>query len=354
VAIAPTLFLWFLLRRFRWPHSFQRTGLFLSVAALTLVLVYQAVGLPLFFSGLKFTLTRVQEGRASFLWGNHSLKGWGYYFPFVFLVKTPLPLVVGLISVLILSLRKQFRPPWFLVLPPLVYFLLACFSSVQIGHRHILPIYPFLFVLVGGGLQQIWNKGWVKSLAGAMGLFLMVSTVRANPYYLSYFNELVGGPQKGYTFLSDSNVDWGQGLRALDRFLKDKGIKKIYLSYFGEADPHAHGLLYTAVAPYAARPLSDDQVDFRSESQVLLVVSVTNFHSTYFADRELFGWLRDRPPLALLANSLLVFDITHDPESHERLAGILDRMGKAKAAAQARWWAGKSRLELEMSESHEP
>lgn len=110
------------------------------------------------------------------------------------------------------------------------------------------------------------------------------------------------------------------------------GVKKIYLSYFGTADPNAYGIRYSAVAPATLPDFQDEDVDLQTEGRQLLVVSATNFQSTYFADKGLFGWLHQKPVAALVAKSLLVFDITQDAQSHARLADIFRRMGREPMA----------------------
>ena len=56
-----------------------------------------------------------------------------------------------------------------------------------------------------------------------------ISSVKTYPDYLTYFNEIVGGPKKGIDYLDDSNIDWGQDLKRLKGFLDKRGINKIKL-----------------------------------------------------------------------------------------------------------------------------
>ena len=86
------------------------------------------------------------------------------------------------------------------------------------------------------------------------------SVLRVHPHYLGYFNELAGGPSGGWRYLVDSNLDWGQDLKALKRWMDDHGVARVKLSYFGAADPDYYGLrsdcfrateAYSAMAPCA-------------------------------------------------------------------------------------------------------
>ncbi len=339
VAVIPVMSLWLILRRFRLPFDGRSWLFFVGTFFLVLAAIYQGSGLPFFFSGLRYTLQRVQGGRGSFLMGEHFTEGRWYYFPATFLLKTPLPVLAGLAGALWLAFRRRLRLPWFLVLPPLVYFVLACASSVNIGHRHILPVYPFLFLTLGAAAQALWDRRWPRVLAAALGLALAASSLRARPFFLAYFHEGVGGRDKGYRYLVDSNADWGQGLRALRDYLDRAGVKNIYLSYFGTAEPNAYGISYAAVAPITLPHFPDRDVDLRQEPRALLVVAATNLQAAYFVDKDIFGWLKDRRPEAVVAGSLLVFDVTHDAESHQRLARLFDAMGKTEMARRERAWA---------------
>ncbi len=338
VAVGPVLALWLLMRGLRISLPWKQILFFLGAAAASVLLVYQFVGLPMFWAGLDFTLGRVQGGRSTFLMGQYGLKGWWYYFPVAFLLKTPLPVIVGLMAAAVLVWKKNIRLPWFLFLPPVVYFVLASLSSVQIGHRYILPVEPFLCVVLGAAAGAVWSWRGAKTLFAVLVLWLAAGTWRARPFYLSYFNEAAGGPAKGYLYLTDSNIDWGQGLLALRDYMRGAGVEKIYLSYFGTADPAAYGIDYSSVAPYGVVPPRDPDADVRGEPKILLAVSATNFQSTYFDDRDLFSWLKERKPAAFVGGSILVFEIGDDAESHRRLADIFDRMGKTAAAERERNW----------------
>jgi hypothetical protein len=261
------------------------------------------------------------------------------------LLKTPLAVLILLAWTLLLNGRNRVRLPWIFYLPPAVYFLIACISSVQIGHRLVLPIYPFLFLILGVGVRWLWTSLPTKAAVLALGAWLAASTVSARPYFLAYFHEAAGGPDNGHRYLTDSNVDWGQGLRALKAYLDERGIRQIYLSYFGTADPNAYGLRYASVASFTLPSFPDQDVDLSREPRPLLVVSATNYQSTYFPDRT-FRWLRSRRPAAILAGSLLVFDLTGDADAFLRVAGIFRRWGKEGAARGAEAMARAARGQL--------
>jgi len=335
VAVAPVLVLWLIGRRGNFPLRANECLFFVLAAIATTAAVYQGVGLPVFWQGVPFALTRAGMGQPSFLLGRHSSEGWWYYFPVTVLLKTPLPVLILLAWTLVLQSRDRVRLPWIFYLPPAVYFLIACTSPLQIGHRYIMPIYPFIFLILGVGVRRLWTSLASRAAVLALGAWLAASTVSARPYFLAYFHEAAGGPDSGHEYLTDSNVDWGQGLRALKAYLDERGVRQIYLSYFGTADPNAYGFRYASVAPLTLPGFPDQDVDLSREPRALLVVSATNYQSTYYPDRALFRWLHSRRPAAILAGSLLVFDITGDADAFLEVARMFRWMGKEAAARGA-------------------
>ncbi len=204
-----------------------------------------------FLYGLTFVLRFAAE-RRSFLNGDWSLTGWWYFFPYAFLVKTALSslVVMGLAAIawpLARARRLLYKtaPCWIFIL---VFMLLLMTSHLNIGVRHMLPVYPMLFILAGaaGG----WLIGRQRALRWAMTVALAglaVESAMIWPDYLAFFNPLAGGPTQGYRHLVDSSLDWGQDLPALHDWLADNGLTAgehapVYLSYFGTASPSFYGI----------------------------------------------------------------------------------------------------------------
>jgi hypothetical protein len=213
VAVAPVLLLWLIGRRGKFPLRGNECLLFVLAAIVVTAVVYQGVGLSVFWQGVPFALRRAGMGQPSFLLGRHSSEGWWYYFPVTIVLKTPMPVLILLGWTLVRQGRRRVRLPWILYLPPAVYFLIACTSSLQIGHRYVMPIYPFIFLILGTGVRSLWTSLASRAAVLALGSWLAASTVSARPYFLAYFHEAAGGPDSGHEYLTDSNVDWGQGLR---------------------------------------------------------------------------------------------------------------------------------------------
>jgi len=198
--------------------------------------------------------------RSSFFNGRIGLFGWVSFFPYTFLVKTPLPLfgvivIAGLAAASRLwSRRSATGPPpgggaMASIYPvlPLLLLLLAygcafLIVHVDIGHRHIMPLYPPLFVLCGAAAGVLGSRSLRLALA-ALVLLLAAEAWAVFPNYLAYFNPLSGGPAEGYRHLVDSSYDWGQELPAIRSYAaRHGGEGPVYLAYFGSVDPAYYGI----------------------------------------------------------------------------------------------------------------
>ena len=143
--------------------------------------------------------------------------------------------------------------PDFLSLAPLlglitVYALFALSTRLNIGHRHLLPIYPAIFILCGAGARFLKTRYANFAFAAILilGGWELAASFSVRPHYLAYFNETIGGPPNGYRHLVDSSLDWGQDLPSLQRWIDalpaNERDGNIYLAYFGAASPRHYGI----------------------------------------------------------------------------------------------------------------
>lgn len=208
--------------------------------------------------GLAFVLN-FSRARGAFMNGEYSITGWMTFFPFAFAIKTTIPFLLliasGVIAVGIRTTRRLLSSGLAAVLVGLrpllplaalftVYWATSLSSNLNIGHRHILPTYPVLFIVAG------WLGRWVDyrhpiamaCILGALGWHAGES-IAVRPHYLAYFNQIVGGPQNGWRHLVDSSLDWGQDLPGLKRWI-DHNVDRepVFLSYFGTGDPAYEGI----------------------------------------------------------------------------------------------------------------
>jgi len=192
-------------------------------------------------------------GRIAFLDGEQSLAGWYRYFPEAFLLKTPLAFSALAMWVVAAGLRRtrgRSFDGWCLAIAPLTLAALAIHSRFNIGHRHLTPVYPFLCVAIAPAAAWLQQRGVRAVAASVLVASCFVSFVLAFPGYLSYFNIAAGGARGGADHLVDSNVDWGQDLARLKRWMDAHGVAEVDLAYFGTADPRAYGIGFRKVALY--------------------------------------------------------------------------------------------------------
>jgi hypothetical protein len=227
--------------------------------------------------------------RKAFLNGEYRSKGWVQFFPYTTLVKTPLALfaLIGLSAAAALELRRGARAwrerayAWSPLLALFgVYWAVMLHSGLNIGHRHIMPVYPVYFVMAAGAAA--WTAG-PRRLLGAFVLLLAgwfaAESVWIRPHYLAYFNEIVG-PTDAWHHVVDSSLDWGQDLPTLKEWL-DRNPQKgpVFISLFGSGDPGYYGI--------KAQRAGDSDFDVRQHKVPVImtgglwIISVTQFQQVY-------------------------------------------------------------------------
>lgn len=187
-----------------------------------------------------------------------------FYFPVAMLIKSTLTFLIllGVSAWAVLARRVPARREFlYLVIPAVVYMIFAMAGGMNIGVRHVLPIYVFLSAAIAGAVGSLVQRSrrWLIPVVGLL-LFQAVSVLHAFPAYVSYANEAFGGPAHVHAYLSDSSADWGQQLKDVKRYLDTRGIKHCWFAYFGEgvADYGYYGIpckpLITADSLYFDRP----------------------------------------------------------------------------------------------------
>jgi 4-amino-4-deoxy-L-arabinose transferase-like glycosyltransferase len=235
-------------------------------------------------------------GRVAFLDGEQSLSGWYRYFPEAFLLKTPIAftaLALWLIAAGVLRTRGRSFDGWCVALLPLVFAAVAVLSRFNIGHRHVTALYPFLCVAVAPAASWLEHRGARAIAVAILVASCLVSFALATPRYLSYFNVAAGGPRGASKHFVDSNVDWGQDLIRLKRWMTAHGVAEVDLAYFGTADPRAYDIAFRKVAVFIDFYPSLPAV--RPESGRYLAASVTLLAGVYMdADRAFANELLTR------------------------------------------------------------
>lgn len=206
--------------------------------------------------GLYTVFVHNHLGHPTSLLGQHSVFGWWYYFPLAFALKTSLPFLllsvgaVGWASYACVIARDKRSVP--LLVGLTIYLAVSMSSSINIGVRHIAPVFPFLFLLGGAFLDRLlkWSRvrlaqALVVIVLGAM----LVDYVRTYPHYLAFTNALTFD-KPGWALLADSNVEWGQDVGELAQYLKSRGETNLVGALSGGwATPSMYGIKLLDFAP---------------------------------------------------------------------------------------------------------
>ena len=180
---------------------------------------------PELFAGIQAVAKHNTEGHLSYFFGELRMDGWWYFFPVLMAVKLPLAML-GLVAMGLWKRPKQPAAGWtfgIVVAIPLAMLVVAMAARINIGLRHILPMFPFLAVIGAAGVMWLAETGrkqsWARWTLAAAVLWLCGTSLAAHPDYLAYFNALAGDhPER---IVVDSDLDWGQDIKRLGQRLKE-------------------------------------------------------------------------------------------------------------------------------------
>ena len=267
-----------------------------------------------YFRGMSDFLAHSYRGHYAYLAGHIYETGVWQYFIIAYLIKSPIPLLILLtVSLCVFSnlwIRKNNFPlaGYALLIPPVIYWLISIKSSLNIGVRHLMPVYPFYAVMIAGAIALIIKKTpehspkkyrlYFKILFAILIGWFLIETAIIHPHHLSYFNELIGGPKNGHKYLLDSNIDWGQDFLRLKKYMKDNNLDSVYLRYFGKTDWDYYGVKGYAV-PTAKEVLKNGL------PSGVVIISLTPL---FLLNHEEFSWLLDFTPIDRIGYSMRVYD----------------------------------------------
>lgn len=271
-----------------------------------------------YWRGLFAIASHNASGHGSYLLGQTSSRGWWYYFPVAFAVKTPsgtlvlmaLLLLVGIAAAVRIARRRSLRH-WLThvpllgvayVLVPIAYFAWSLSSHINLGVRHLLPVYPFLFVGIGSLARVAPSaprlaRAWRGTLL-AIALTVPLTTLLDAPHFLSAFNTFAGGSKNGTRYLSDSNVDWGQDVKNLARALRVRGLTAPFVTYFTTAPVERY-------IPGSRLIPRDPDIQ---RTGVLPGIYAISYNVLYDPTQEV-QWLRNFRPVFSVGNSAAVYVI---------------------------------------------
>jgi len=264
-------------------------------ALIVLILTYGIINFPQYIYGLKLVILHSVIGHRSYLLGVFSKQGFWYYYPFVFLIKTPIAILALLILTIILARKiKAKNEHVYFAIILICFILITIKNKINIGLRHILPIYPFIF-LYCSKITKIKLKA-KNIIIILLVIFLIFSTVNAHPNYISYFNEFAG--DKPYDYVIDSNIDWGQDLKGLKVYMEEHNINNITMAYYGSGSRDYRKITWTELS---CKPQPG-----------LFAVSVNRLIGFTEKDSSCLWWLRELEPIDNVGNSIIIYNVKNE------------------------------------------
>ena len=273
------------------------------------VVEFGAVPAPEYVLGILSVAVQQARGNARYFLGeNRGDRGSWLFFPVALGVKTPLAfLVLMFIGMYFLVRAFWSNKDWRQAVPPVIavaILLVVLPSDVNMGVRHILPIYPLLAVVAAYGAVRLWkadkHRALTRVTAGALVAWQLVSSAAAHPDYLAYFNELAGDhPEQ---ILVGSDLDWGQDIKRLIEELRARNIEEISVALLGPDFGH-HGL------PESTRKLGPDPRP--TSGWIAISMSLLKWRREY-------SWLESYEPVTTVGRSIRLYRISPPAEIHIR------------------------------------
>ena len=273
---------------------------------------------PELFAGLHQLVAHNSSGHPSYLFGEISRHGWWYYWPVVLALKTPVAfLVLGAIGAAFAVRGSTRRMGWRSLAPllaALAVVLVAMTGSIDIGVRHVLPIYPLLAIPAAGAAVALWRlqpRRWaVRAALAALVTWQAVDAAKAYPDFLADFN-FIAGSDPAHALI-DSNLDWGQDLGELSDTLAARNVTSLSLFYFG-------------TTPVGAMHLADTvRLGGAGPASGWVAASQTYIHGAY---APCFAWLQELTPVARIGSSMLLYHILPDtvPRISNEMTAVTSR-----------------------------
>lgn len=336
---------------YTWTGSIVRQ--FRCFAEINILLTQNKILKPFaqYLLGALMVFQRSSGGNTGYFLGMVSAGGWHYYFPVVFLIKEPIPSLIIIFFAVFLAIKSfilaaitniKNKKWWsalihwlnqnFLIFTLLVFAIIYWTSSIvsplNIGYRHLMISLPSIFLLSTYQIKKWWWKKEspqqnilinlllsfrnIKNIVLksifiiVLLLWYVIETLIVSPHFIAYFNEFVGGPNNGYKFVVDSNLDWGQDLKRLAKFVEKNGIEKIKVDYFGGGSPAYY--LKDKYEPYWSAKGQPEVGSWLAVSLTLLQTAhgqpVPGFERK---PEDSYSWLKDKTPTAKIGYSIVIF-----------------------------------------------
>jgi hypothetical protein len=241
-----------------------------------------------------------------YLMGKLSSEGWRGYYLWTYLLKESIPAIaLAAAAAVSFAVRRPRSLELFMALSAIAVFFFYSFASkVDLGARYLLPALPPIYFLcgrlAGKNFAGVKNKRTIAAacaIAIALG-WHVAGAARQYPYFISYFNESAGGPEKASRLLLESNLDWGQNLIALKSYMDENGLERVMLYNYGVSPPALYGVRHDWLPC--------------GPTEGIIAVSYNYINGVNPFERarggDCFAWLKNVEPVAVVGRSLPVFD----------------------------------------------
>ncbi len=289
-----------------------------------------------YVQGVAQVKNRVAGGNGTYFIGQFSYQAFPNYFPVVFITKQTLFhlffYIFAISAFLILiyqDILKLFSQKFkkslnggrkyilhnfteiSLISFVIFYFYISITGNLNIGFRHLFPVMPLIYLITARVCVNTYSKlingkriFAIRYIFIVMISLMITEVFWAYPYYIAYFNQTVGGPKNGYQIVTDSNTDWGQDLKRLEKYLDEHPeIDKIHLDYFG--GDNAENRLGDKFIPWwdSKRPIEKGYY----------VISVNNMQNSIYntarSDDDSYRWLLNYKPIDQVGTSFLIYKV---------------------------------------------
>ncbi len=284
------------------------------------------ISLPLggFYRGLVEAQAHEFNGHRSYLFGEIRSDGWWYFFPVVFFLKTPVTLMAATVAAWTTIHGDSRRT----LIPLGCAVAILCSvlpARINLGIRHILPIFPFLAVACGCTLDRLLSthSRWIRLFAVTLTAMHVAICAATYPDYIAYFNLFAGSAPEQIRV--DSDLDWGQDIARLAAWQRRYAPnEKIALAYFATGSPTAHGVDWERLSPWEP-----------PAGQRWVAVSATELKMSEAErpageSRQPWWWLRRRKPASRIGGILLYRTGAGGPRGcpvHSRTISDYDQLG---------------------------
>lgn len=303
-------------------ESFPQDNQISDITKQTLSSVIQFPGLQYFgqyLLGQAMVVQRVGGGNTTFLLGKFTNQSFIEYFPLTYLLKENLVIILSLFSIFLASIfiipvklkskgkrwRSSILNNWYLIniaIMILIYWFISIRGNLNLGIRHILPAVMLTYIIIAFGIVKILIPlRFSKVLLSVFLIWYIAAITLVYPSYISNLN-ILAGQNQGYQIFTDSNLDWGQDLKRLNNWTKEKNIDTLYIDYFGTADVQYY-LPNTKIIP--VKSTDGPKIGYTA-------ISATMFQDSFYKRQndqnyQEYWWFAWRSPDYIIGNSILIY-----------------------------------------------